>query len=491
MLHLLGCCAALYISLRAEDAPQEPPRSLLDWWPPDERPPLREVLHAEDYSRKAQPFLAGVDWAILGMDSGPILGMQVYSVTPMKQADLAGVKEGEYLASLPGGPIARPETLENFSRMLVHSVDGQTREVQWQPGRKGLEVYARWWWPEVQYLREQKRDPAWEKEMIIATALAWEDPDLAETALARAVAKGFPRGVLLDLLAAAQALNQARFSEAMSHAWFALQSDPDSLTAAIILHDAAVADFKLKAAAEMVRKFPGLFPRSDMAELGRLIADHRGLPAGRRDEPPPSVSAARRRRRSLLPEMFALNENTRPAVEAVRATHRTMLGVEAGSFIPLVVGPAVKNAEIELRFKVAATDREKTKFARVFGAGWIDLNGPKADNLRTNGIIDGALALRFWHPNRMDIRHGYSSLNRSLCIPHMTMSHSTTHHLRMILFGGRSEILLDGKRLLDGPSPVGARLLAPFIKTVGMNAEVWDIEFSEILEIDQDEEVTF
>ena len=199
---LIGACALIAIASAGAhaDAPG--------------RPEFRQRLSDAEYQQQLKALFADRP-ALTALEKSklPTFGEHVVGVKPGSRAQRIGIQVGDVVTHTDDfRHITRVEDTapRNRARTLRWTTsDGEKREARVPPGKTGFS-YVDYQRLDLWYVRHGQRSPAYEDALVAAVQARRSHPDLAETALWRAVRAGYSPDEFSDVLGAEIAFYQGR-----------------------------------------------------------------------------------------------------------------------------------------------------------------------------------------------------------------------------------------------------------------------------------------
>ncbi len=178
----------------------------------DGRVVFEEKLSAEEYRHRFKAALDALP-SVESLESSPTptVGCYVNKINPGHQAEALGIDSGSIIVWV-NGRLPWPRWIDWGRRntpvtMKFVNSAGEPKSVTIQPGTIGVN-YSAYMRPDLAYIRRPNRLRTVDEQVLVGMAMASKDPDLAETAWAQAIAKGYPSDDLSDSCAALIALQQ-------------------------------------------------------------------------------------------------------------------------------------------------------------------------------------------------------------------------------------------------------------------------------------------
>jgi len=256
-------------------------------------PGLREVLQGAEWEKRFNKALADLgDLEKLKASELPSAGQRVDRVDAGGPGDTLGLKAGDIIRDIDGQPICQKEFRQlrqgRPQQMTVVRPDGRVVEMSIQPGPVGFNgrPMVR---PELVYLRQGVRLPAWDALAAVGAARCFDDPDLAETAWNRALHAGYKPDCISEYCGAQLEWRQGRPILAMAYCAMLNKREgvPEAFDIQGLSGALAVANFKLEQAiaGRLVVSPPAgeqhIAPER-IEWLKRLLKFHRSLPDAER-----------------------------------------------------------------------------------------------------------------------------------------------------------------------------------------------------------------
>ncbi|HEX3998983.1 MAG TPA: PDZ domain-containing protein [Pirellulales bacterium] len=496
-----GAIIAAGLAARVHGDEPEKPVAVdpIEWSKPKRPPAFREVLKPDDYARQFEQAAAKIDIPALVKADRQVVGSWIVDVTPNSPAAKIGLQPGDLITKLDGEQLWGSEWHRRDDRpqtMTYVTKDGQTKEATIQPGPVGFNTRFLWR-PESEYLRRSARAPHWDKEVLVGILERSTNPDLAETALHRAVAAGLVPDQLLDGVGAEIAYSQGRNEAAMDFVWSALvdhrtkskgQLNPE------LLYRVAIANYKLDVAAAVLRDYHDQFRgQPDPEMLDRLAKMHRARPDTERCLPEPIEQAANLRRLNLTPILEPANEWTaKEFKDFLKGRTSFMLSLPSSYFNFLAYKPAspVRDVEAVWKMTIRYTDNKPTDYAQIVQLWLADEATTVAGNsspLIGEARAPNLLFLAFTgDPNlpSQDIEFSHSGITGTdaYCEDHsVRLDGKQVIEVRLLRLGGEGEIFVNGHRVLYVPIDPAVGNVGFAMKIVGMTVDVKDFRISQLI----------
>jgi hypothetical protein len=321
------------------------------------------------------------------------------------------------------------------------------------------------WKPLSVYWHGNQRSDRWDAEMLVAGSAFNTNPDLAETALFHAQAKGY-HGWVLAGLASRIAWIEMRIPDALNFAALALEDAPEDRkpVMAAMAFAGAMLDYKWEYALELAKAYPLCDP-AEAKEINKQIRDYRTY--GSRPRLDPLVEIATEGETDISKKIEQVHAKGSPALpgkfRALRNEGSVSLSVPADHYAFLIGGPTHRDVDLSVQFHFTAADRKKTDYARDLTIALTDQEGrisiPQIDCLLDNHSLelDSETAVSVKTPTPFD----------------WTRDHS----VRIIMLGPDSVALFDGQRVYFGPSVFqpAERQIAFLLKPVGVDVKFHDV----------------
>ena len=476
------------------------------WTPPAHAALFVERIAIAEYPRRLVLARARAAQLLEERATLPLRGLIATNVTFDSQADKDGMEAGDILLKLDDAALLQSEDAQTFRTQITqtlsyYSVKNGARQMQVQPGKIGVKftVFNR---ENPLLIDGDTNDPRWADELHVAGLVYEEDPDFAETTLARALSSGMPRNEQLELVAARLALAAYHYEQAMGIAHQALpgaaQSAPEF---GEIFFQAAISDYKLEAALEFARLSSDPDIQRHIPDLVRLVAEHKALPDDIRLAPPPSARAAK-----LFPEDLMLraemlapskseepeHKNDRNPLREVRESHLTEVcalrpwhyGAAGARYDYFAFLPAAKNAHFSCVFTIKPSDNIHTKYERAASFTLFNYK-PDAEKTTDAQIPWGSKVAGIkLYPNRtapVTFLHSFKVFGFDGKFHPFLDDPDQAHRLDLYAMGHRAEIHVDGQRVLYAPFDSGENGLGMKIWYGGAAGELRNVVFCDML----------
>ena len=483
------------LSLRAAE-----PAAVTDpisWTAPQKAPLFVERIPIAAYSSRIAKARERAKELTLERAALPAHGLIVNRASSLGQAGKAGIETGDIFLTIDGKPLVDGNDISKFRANKAQTLTYFSRKrglqtLDVQPGTIGINVKA--FDRENPLMLEGKLDdPRWADELHIAGLIDAEDPELAETALARVVSSGFPRSGPLELAAARLAVNTGHYEQAMGIAKQALVAPRpmDVRPLNQLFFVAALSCYKLEAALELARKSPDPELSRSIPDLERLVAAHKALPAAVRLAPAPSELAA-----TLFYDDLTLRTAQPPPTieleadqaEVWKKIHEQWLidlcafkpvgfKVPSGHFDTFNIIPTAKNMYFTCKFIAAPADNTPNKYVWNLLFSFVK-SKPPVDGQPSDGI-----GLQFF-PQRFSpvaVVHPDKAFEIDAEPIPYDANLKTEHKIELYAIGGRFEALLDGKRFVYMPLDLSDEPMCVQFGYSGVNGELRDFSYCELL----------
>ena len=457
---------------------------------PAERPELRAVVPAEEFGQRLAAALERIgDWREWEESRAPAIGRRIAGIFPNGQ--VAGVVEaGDVFFRLDGqvlwgDGVPAAETSERRLLEYYSASENRMKSMRVDAGKFGV-AFARYWRPELLYLQGEHRDPAWDELVIAAVTSRGTDPDLAETALARAVAAGLPRNDWTAQVAAEIALMQNRPEVAADFASFAdeaLQADAGGADP-ILFFRIALANYHLYDALKIVQMNPALFDELHPAGIQRLIDLHTARPEAERMLPPPTVLAEAMYRDDLTPKLLGLEKYPiEQRIPRIRRGEEVTFEASTAHFVrwSLVSPEPTPHFDVTYSFAVDPDGSSLNVYLRWF-----------ALRLLHNSPWDDENSDPLYHPNHfllavdqmasVQFQFGNTHTRFEFGDPTMPGLNGETQTARIVRVGGQAEVLLNGHRIYYGPVPTDVPAARLEFDATGTSVRLRDLRWTELIE---------
>ncbi|MEM9882290.1 MAG: hypothetical protein AAF800_05180 [Planctomycetota bacterium] len=430
----------------------------------------------------------------------PAAGLRVKGLDNDGAARAAGLRSGQTLVALDGQPIAitsdrRLADLKEAGVLRVwHHADGY-RDLRLPAGDPGVWVqprciFGRW------YHLYGNRDRRWDGVMLAGLCLLQIDElDLAETAFADAISRGYPVDGLMKALAFRLRMQRGDWASAGSllpgirsvsrdEPWW--PTDSDQFHAARAAGDA-------EAAVRLIRERPGAFRAVEPMEYVTWLALHRAMETLERDPGEPSLAELARElgERSLLSDCepgtrWKFGTMSQSLNQPVLSGEVFESSPRAGSYrlaflrCPHPVGDF--GLRVEVQFKPHGDAHPD--YINAVMVGLVNYAEPNQADQNTKS---------FWasrpHVLGLDVRHrsgetydigvrSHSQIGRhSTDAPWLAWSWKTRHTIEFYRVGSRGQVLFDGKTLYDMPVDPELDDLALHLQVVGFATRFHRVEW--------------
>ncbi len=419
----------------------------------------------------------------------PTRGVVLWDVGDDTPADAVGMKVGDLITRVDDQPVTSMASLKKLldpglgQPVVWFDAAGKEHEHFFGPGLLGIKYtdhQNRFAW----YMRRADRDGPWHRDLSLALHLLPGEPrdpallDLAETALARTVAAGYPADALICSLAAEFALYRNRPADAA--ALLALVPDepvghPEGSVPYVFWRTASASYQPRKVAALLGRhsRITDLFnsPETDfwLADLDVMFDP---------DAPTPADAAADAKRTALNPQLTF--DPGRFADASKWLGNRIVNGqpvdyevAPARYRVALLAFPQDVN-DFELRVKLGAEGMapENDDYPNHLTIKLLDGDRMLEDDAFWRGPINLlALMVRFTPDQIPRLQLGYGPFPTGVEAPAPAFlgGPNAGHVLRFLRVGPRGQLLLNGQPLLDVPVDPDVTNLRLFIHTVGLH----------------------
>ena len=168
--------------------------------------PFREIYPRREYDKRLKAAGADIESSIhlATKTRQPAVGLKLIRVSEELSAENPGMQIGSILVKQGNRKSwARylPTKLVMPSRYTAHFIDADDNDqmVRLQPGLQKV-TYSRVYRPDIAYLRNEigKRDPRWDRHMVLAGFAFATNAKLTETALHHAIEAGYQEDALTD-----------------------------------------------------------------------------------------------------------------------------------------------------------------------------------------------------------------------------------------------------------------------------------------------------
>lgn len=487
--------AMALVSAHAVDEPAEKPPDFTRYVPNPNPAVFTEVLTDAEYRARIEFARPLIDRLKASRANLPERGCLVIQVQPGGAAAKAGITVSCIMTEMLGVKINKRDDIANLpdkpSTMKWISPDGvehSAEGIMRKDLKMAVEDFQR---DNPSKLDVDHTDPRWSQEVELASYVGTDDPELSETALARAVKAGMPVSFQLKTVAPGLAMRAALYQQCMDLCVELIpkikeiKGNPAQLYS--FYFNAARSSGHYKEALEMAKKIP---------DSGRFIAD---LTAAEKrvaqgTEPRaelPGIAAKKMFHDDLLIRSELLppgTEMARPAARALNAfcydvssTHV----VENGRYYNTAFFPAAKNVHFTCRYRVRTEGKVEIVPKLTFDFFIADPKGEKTYEAQVKGRKEfGLLGMPHWDTNMVfnASRMGLQVVahNASLfSAPEME------HRVDMYALNGWLEIDIDGRMRFLAPQFNLDAMRGMVIEFSGVKARLSHIAFCELLTPDE------
>ena len=475
------------------------------WEPPTDKAPLFvERIPIAEYSIRLVKARARAAELEAKRAALPLRG-QIVERVARGQALMAGMEFGDILISLDDKPLVNPDDINKFrtettQTLKYYSQKRGPQTMSVQPGKIGTNVQS-FDRNNPLDLDGKLDDPRWAEEIHLAGLLYMEDPEFAETALARAVGSGLPRTPLLMERAARLAFRMAHYDQSMAIAWQALaEAKPDVPKARLgpirfYFFNSAMADYKLEAALNMARKSEDPYFTKHIPVLEQMIAAHKALPAEVRLAPSPREMANHLYYDDLMVRLkqsppltyhgtsdnvIAWEKYCESQRNALCANQPVGFAAPPGSFDEFGLLPAVKNMHFQCRFVAEQPAQNLSGFAENFVFSFVSTK-PAADGcsyLVGLQYFPERLSPWGWVYDRNTLQIAFDPLP-------FDRSAEFSHVIDFYAANGKFEAYVDNKRVMYVPMDSSDDPKSILFNYNGLNVKLLNLGYFELLTVDE------
>lgn len=448
------------------------------------RPKLHERLSPASFDQRFKDAVANLP-ALAEREKvkGAAWGYRLTAVDAGSPGEKAGLRVGDSIVAIDGQKawselhLSRLRTNE-AQKLTVVREDLTSREVEVPPGRLGLRG-ERQWDAELVYLRGPHRDAQWDDLVRVALGWMWNDPELAETAMTRALAKGYPADGVSDLVGYATSLpNEAspeRALEFMRRRKDSGEYGADMPVWPAGVYYAAIAEGDLKMAADALLDGAPDTLEDTSHQLDQLIAaaSHASTQPTTGHQTPTEM-AQQMKRTPLIPLCRGLNTWASSYLDHMNKVGGPIrIFSPGGHYSPFVVRsikPA-QNVEVEMTFRTRPSDNTKTGFSRLVAVGLMDLDDQRpGPGLDQDGRPGGVLGFAYSGDNEwMSLFHGYGE---QIVQRPATFKKEEIVTVRLVHVGGWDEVFVNDERIAYLPWTAPCKKMALYVKSVGMDVGI-------------------
>jgi hypothetical protein len=453
----------------------------LQWSPPAQMPVLRERLRGPKYAARLASANEKID-SNIDQDHPPATGIRVIGVDKDSQASAADIRVGDVIVSADGDPLYSVEQYladrdggaNTLKIWRPHSPPDQSRrKVTVNTGEIGITL-EHFWRPDVVYHNEladgEKPDPL----ILAAATVLQSDPELAETALLHAQQVGGNQQAI-DFLAAAIAMSEARFDDALAFGSQAIDhaAPDDKPIVADFLHTAALASFRLKYALDLEKSYAFLKPLQDSGDVGMLektirrLGDIPDWPDSPADEFAKLTTQDMAKQMTSTANPDEQGSGTNIAAGDIRQHDGTNFEAPDGTYHLYVLGPTGHNIQFTAHCHFQATDSKRGDWNKCIKFG-----------LSPRGLKEQDLQMIITDEGRVEVEGPWNPPYAFHVDPAIAKGFNVT----MTAVGQRCEIDVNKMRIFYGPflSPPETRQVRLVIQAIGIKGAVgkvvWKID---------------
>ena len=460
---------------------------------PGEAPAFREVVKGAAWEKGLGEAVRRLgDLEAFAKSGLPEVGARIDTVDYfMGQGGELGLKPGEVISEIDGVAVdddhfARRRE-ERDQPITVVGVDGKSRQVTISAGKIGVNL-SPFVSPELVYLRRGKRDARWDALVAVGGANCIRNPDLAETAWARAMQAGYKADYLSDYCGMQIAWRQGRNEEAVAYCAMLHRRAgvPAILSFEHITQQLAIGNFKIAQALAMrMTVEPGESKAEGEAGdfLQGLLDAHRQLTEKQRLGPSPSEIASYVKT-NLLKEMEPWSTHNeeydkynREAMNKLAKQEQPLeMSAPTAHYRAFQLVPKGEAAHVELivRAKMFATDEQTSRYNKHLVVSLADCDEPVGvvDPLarRRNPLF---LTVSINPQGLCRIEMNKSGIMRVASVPVAEeIADRRQFTLKLLHAGGREEVWIDRRRLVYLPAAREPKKVGFQLNVVGTTASV-------------------
>ena len=498
-----------FAALFAADTPEPQRVDPMLWKAPEGQPKISPRVPLDRSALNSA--LARLGFLLEGREKLPEHGIEIISIVPASQAETLGLALGDLVLKIDGKPVL---LATDFNRLRtdkpqmvsIYSKGTGAKEIEIQPGKFGAElrVFNR---DNPMGFTGNWSDPRWADEVRIASFLVEGSPELAEAALAKAVAAGMEQNAAVNRFIAQLNINNYRYDEAMTFAYATLQQAPDDNMAVSMFIFAAAANYKLEALVEFLKAHPKLPLNENLETFERLVKEHKALPETKRVCLSPRVAAKKMFKDDLTVrgEGFQFWKRPDPKNENAERTlvvdkrihslldeHSTRFELDPGTFYFNGFKPAAKNIYVRCRFFVQPTDKVdnviKRQFLNLFRIALFPYDEKKGKTLDDHAdMLTGlGLAVTPGYPSYLTQDHFLNVFKYAL--PNLNKKDATIVNdgksemeIVLAVVDGSVEIIFNGNRVFYGPLGIPDSKLFVTYNAIGTTGSIQIFDVFELL----------
>ena len=458
---------------------------------PKSPPEFRQVVHPDAWQRRFDAALAELG-GVKGLEEAkaPHFGEEIIFVENGGPAHALGIVAGEIITQVDDmalrGVDLKDARRNRPQKITVVGKNAQARILDINPGKIGVDIEAVFR-PDLVYIRQGTRGPAWDAFAAIGAACSQSDPALAETAWRRAIAAGYQPDFISDLCGAVIAWRQGRNDEAV--AFLAVmetrQKRHPELSPERWVRRIGLANFRIgqALAGRMIPNPPPANTRSPADDfLKAELAAHTRLPVpGRLGPSPDQISHLKKddllgQLESLLSPAGESQFYHERAHDALRDRKTLPLDVPTAHYQTLIQKSKLEtgDVEVEVRLQTWPTDKDESPWSKVVIIGIVDCT-PADLSYEAYGYParGGMLSAHIRGHGRINIFQGTDERVEVQTIDaRQELRNRQWATLRLIHAAGRDEVWLNQQRLLYLPAVDQPRKLGIHLGAIGMSARV-------------------
>ena len=342
-----------------------------------------------------------------------------------------------------------------------------------KPGRIGVNMGEPWWVVVSCYIHSLPKGENPNPDLVAAAVSFHQDPAFTETALFRARRAG-NESPYIEVIAASCAVLELRLDDGLAHGLYAMNHAPEEARFGLapVMHEAALASFKLKVALDLETQFESLKPPANTdysGALARTIQDYEAMPKRSFANPIYVIDKLPVRdvtsaMESLMPADEEYGSGSKEAAASFRKDRRSDFSLPSGHYHLYRHGPTGKNVDFSAHCRFKDTDQDQTPFAKCIKIGLTEKGSKQmliSLVLSTNGVLVA------------------SGLQMPPCKLDVQQLLKDEFDLRMVAVGNRCELTVNGTTVFYGPilADERTRELNLLIQHVGVTGEWRDVSW--------------
>ncbi len=199
--------------------------------------------------------------------SGPFCGLIVTGIVPNSQAQKGGLQQGDIVVGVGDNKLYGLYSdwqRSNTTQLLHYYRRDEKRTLEIAPGIVGVQndSYMR---TDIWYAKSKFCDPKWDRDVLVALTSLNKNLNLAETAWAHAIEKGFPYKSILDVQASLIYYYRGKIEKALK--LYRKNDISEFLSQGLFLNDAAnilIANGEISSLAQLFSDYPQYFRKFEI-----------------------------------------------------------------------------------------------------------------------------------------------------------------------------------------------------------------------------------